>query len=492
MGAIKENIKQLQRNTDGRRIETARRIRCVTPVNGQELDYVELDFFVVINGVEYVLCLRLVDTGAIHGVASYNDFCKACGWELKYKDNFTKEEKSKMFEMSLRRCEDFENYALGDLEVYEALDLYKQKWEEVYQKLGLEDFYQTPKLTIGGSVKDIFSAALAKKVGISGDKWLKEFNQFADKYLYEQSAGSLRQFSRHTRALLAKVEGGRCRNNRPTDIFVARKVNGKYDAVLIDDIDISGCYGEGQRNQDYFIGKPEIYDFKLSPNNEYLTLRQWLESYDVHIEKLIVACDNRDYQEWKNPNNWGELVNGAWYGRFSSNGKLKYSQDFFASWFTNTGNGVDVMAKFVNQMVCDSEQHVTDWVDFDEEEGNLKIFNREIHNAVLTHDGLEWIFTIASKRQREELLDNTIMLSSAVYPRSQRIDGEPKAALKQLDDLHNNWKFKNTMERVDRGDGVKSWRHHDKECHAWFGINLGELLIDKLLIERKKAQKTYG
>ena len=256
MGEIKENIKQLQRNTDGKRIETARRIRCVTPVKKQELDYVELDFFIVINGLEYVLCLRLIDTGAIHGIASYNDFCKASGWELKYKDNFTKEEKSKMFEMSLRRCKDFENYALGDLEVYEALDLYKQKWEEVYQKLGLENFYQIPKLTIGGSVKDIFSAALAKKVGIYGDEWLKEFNGFADKYLYEQSAGSLRQFSRHTRALLAKVEGGRCRNNRPTDIFVARKVNGKYDAVLIDDIDISGCYGEGQRNQDYFTGKP--------------------------------------------------------------------------------------------------------------------------------------------------------------------------------------------------------------------------------------------
>ena len=42
------------------------------------------------------------------------------------------------------------------------------------------------------------------------------------------------------------------------------------------------------------------------------------------------------------------------------------------------------------------------------------------------------------------------------------------------------------------GDGVKSWRYHDKECHAWFGINLGELLIDNLLIERKKAQKTNG
>ncbi|MEM7556586.1 MAG: hypothetical protein AAF378_21300 [Cyanobacteria bacterium P01_A01_bin.84] len=491
-GRVKENIKQLQRNSEGKRIETARRIRCVTPVRKQELDYVELDFLIVINGVEYILCLRLIDTGAIHGVASYDAFCKASGHELKYKDNFTKDEKSRMFDMCLRRCQEFGDYALGDLEVYEALDLYNEKWQEVYQLLGLEDYYQIPKLTIGGSVKDLFCAALAKKLDIPTENWKKIFKKFADKYLYEQSAGSLRQFSRHTRALLAKVEGGRCRNNRPTDVFVARKVNGKYDAVLINDIDISGCYGEGQRNQDYFIGNPEIYDFKVSKNNEYLSLRKWLESYDVHIEKLIQAVDNRDYKEWNNPKNWGELVKGAWYGRFSSDGRLEYPQDFFASWFTNSGNGVNVMAKFINQMECDTEQLVTDWVDFNEEEGNLKIFNHEIHNAVLTHDGLEWIFAIASKRQRQEFLDKTIMLSSSVYPRSQRILSEPKSALKQLDKQHENWQLRNTMERIDRGDGVKSWRHHDKECHAWFSVNLGKLLIDDLLIQRKKAQKTHG
>lgn len=491
-GAVKENIKRLQRNEKGARIETARRIRCVTPVRKQELDYVELDFLIVIDGVEYILCLRLIDTGAIHGVASYNDFCKASGHKLKYKDNFTKDEKSRMFEMCLRRCQDFGDYALGDLEVYDALDLFKDKWFEVYQLLGLQDYYQIPKLTIGGSVKDLFSAALAKKLGISGDGWKKEFNKFADKHLYEQSAGSLRAYSKNTRALLAKVEGGRCRNNRPTDIFVARKVNGKYDAVIICDIDISGCYGEGQRNQDYLIGGPEGYNFNISDINDYLSIREWLISYGVEVDKLIEAADKRDYKVWRNPENWGELVKGCWQARFSSNGQLEHPQDFFASWFTNSSNGVDVMAKFINQMECDSEGLVTDWVDFNEEEGNLKIFNHEIHNAVITQDGLEWILAIASKRQREELLDNTHILSSQVYPRSQRITGEPHVALKHLEETHKNWKLKNTMERVDRGDGVKSWRYHDKECHAWFSVNLGELLINDLLIERKKAKAVHG
>ena len=491
-GAVKENIKRLQRNEKGARIETARRIRCVTPVRKQELDYVELDFLIVIDGVEYILCLRLIDTGAIHGVASYNDFCKASGHKLKYKDNFTKDEKSRMFDMCLRRCQDFGDYALGDLEVPDALYSFAEKWQEVYQLLGLEDYYQIPKLTIGGSVKDLFSAALSRKLGIFGDGWKKTFKKFADKYLYEQSAGSLRAYSNNTRALLAKVEGGRCRNNRPTDIFVARKVNGKYDAVIICDIDISGCYGEGQRNQDYFIGKPEVYDFKVSDNNDYLSLRKWLISYEVEVDKLIEAVDKRDYKVWRNPENWGELVKGGWQARFSSNGQLKHPQDFFASWFTNSSNGVDVMAKFINQMECDSEGLVTDWVDFDEEEGNLKIFNHEIHNAVITQDGLEWILAIASKRQRQELLDETHILSSQVYPRSQRITDEPPVALKQLEETHKNWKLRNTMERVDRGDGVKSWRYHDKECHAWFSVNLGELLINDLLIERKKAKAVHG
>lgn len=493
--SLKERVKELQRSQGNERIEHGRRTRCVTVIDGQEIDYVELNHFIWINDEKYSLCLRIIDTGAIHGVASYADFCKASGWVLKHKDKLSKSEKKNMIDTAINKPLEFEQYSLGDLDVYEALEAFHTKWQEIYELLGISSKYTVPKLTIGGTVKDLFIAALAQSLGIEGEKWIDEFREFTDNFLKDSSAGELRKDSKHTSALLAKVEGGRCRNNRPTDIFITRKVKGKFDAVLICDIDISGCYGEGQRNQLYLIGKPEILSFKVTnKNNRYPSLREWLESYDVKIDEIIKSVINNDFDSFQNADLWGELVPGCWHLRMSTFKDLKYPQDFFASWFTNSGNGVKLMAKFVNQMKCDSEFLITEHVDFDETEGNLKIFNHQIHNGVLTHDGLEWIFAICSKRQRNELLDNLHVLTSMVYPKSSRIEeGETSENYKELLKSNENWKGETYAERITNPTtGKKSWRIHDGECHSWFGVNLGELLINELLINRKQSQNKYG
>lgn len=497
-GTVKERIKELQRSKEQEQLASGRRAYCQNIVDGKKLDWVSLKHIITIDGYSYELCLKLIDTGAIHGVASYQNFCDAVGWELEYKDNFTSEEKGKMLDMAIERFKDFKNYALGDLEVYEALDKYQEQWKIVYEKLGLADYFQCPKLTIGGTVKDLFEAALAKKLEIlpidseTRISWRDNLKEIVDRFIKPTSANDLRQFSTHTRALLAKVEGGRCRNNRPTDIFAKRKMKGEYDAGLICDIDISGCYGEGQRNQSYFLGIPEIFDYEAAKNNEYITLRDWLKSYEVDIDKLIKAVAEKDTKAWKNPDNWGELVSGAWYARIITKKRLKYPQDFFASWFTESADRVDLLAKAIKKMKCDTEMVSTDWVDFDEECGSLKIFNHEIWNGVLTHDGLQWILAICSPRQRNELFDNVQILASAVYPRSQKLDIQnPKDALEKLKEIHNNWEGRNTTKRVKIDGRTNIVRNSDK-CHAWFDINLGELLVNNLLIERKKAQKTYG
>lgn len=494
---VKEKIKALQRSQGEEQIASGRRAYCQTIIDGQKLDWVSLKHIISINSYCYELCLKLVDTGAIHGVASYKDFCSAVGWILQYKDNFTSEEKAKMLDMAIERFRDFENYALGDLEVYEALNSYYGQWKIVYMKLGLGDYFQCPKLTIGGTVKDLFEAALAKTLEIDAlddenkPVWKEELNLVVEQFIKPASANDLRQFSTHTRALLAKVEGGRCRNNRPTDIFARRKIKGKYDAGLICDIDISGCYGEGQRNQSYFLGIPEIFDYKATKNNDYITLRDWLKAYDVDVEKLIKAVNEKDSIAWNNPDNWGELISGAWQARFNTI-NLKYAQDYFASWFTETVDRVDLLAKSIRNMKSDTEMVSTDWVDFDEECGSLKIFNHEIWNAVLTHDGLQWILAICSPRQRNELLDKIQILASAVYPRSQRINGDsPKESLETLKTTYDNWEGRNTTERVKVNGRSKIVMNFD-ECHTWFDINLGDLLVNNLLIERKKSQKVYG
>lgn len=498
-GTVKQKIKSLQSEISKNlpNIDSGRRAYCNQTIDGYQMDYVSLNHVISINGYEYELCIKLVDTGAIHGIASYKDFCEAVGWKLQYKDNFTNDEKSDMLRMAIERPVHFHQYALGDLDVFEALEYYDKQWQLVYEKLGLSEYYQVPKLTIGGTVKDLFEAALSNKLGLVDDveneiKWRDKLTDVVNKYIKPSSAHDLRQNTKNTRSLLAKVEGGRCRNNRPCDIFIKRKIKGKYDVNLICDIDISGCYGEGQRNQDYFVGIAEIFDYEATANNEHLSVRNWLEDYGVNVDALIKAVNENDSKQWKNQDNWGELLPGAWYARISSKSELKYSQDYFASWFTESGYKTDLMAKFINSMQSDSELVSVPWVNFDEEIGSLKIFNNEIHNAVLSHDGLQWILAICSPRQRNELLDNLQILASSVYPRSQKIECENGIdGLNKLENAHLKWKNKNTTRRFKYDDGHEIVRK-SRNCHAWFSINLGELIIDNLLIERKKAQKQHG
>lgn len=498
-GSVKERIKQLQRLTGEEKITSGRRIYCETTIDGIKLDWVSLKHIITINDIDFELCLKLVDTGAIHGIASYQAFCDAVNWTLTAKDNFTKDEKGRMLDMAIERPVEFEEYAIGDLDIFEALEAYDRQWRLVYDTLGLIDYYETPKLTIGGTVKQLYEGSLASHLGLKSTDnkgnltWRKELTEIIDKFVKPASASHLRQFSTRTCALLAKVEGGRCRNNRPTEVFALRKIKGKYDASLICDIDISGCYGEGMRNQNYFIGVPLIFDYNATvTNNEYISLRQWLISLKVNIEELIRAVKDNDTEAWNNPDNWGELLAGAWQARISTRERLKYAQDFFASWFTSTRDNLDLLAKSIRKMKADSELQDMDWVDFDEENGTLKIFNHEIWNGVLTHDGLQWIFT-TSPRQRNELLDKIQVLAAAIYPRSQKIDetDAPKA-LEILKSHHKNWNGKNTSEIVWDNFGNIGTDNKNRHCHAWFSINLGELLIDDLLIERKKAQIQYG
>lgn len=499
-GWFKEKLKELQRSTGNERIEMGRRARCVTEIDGQSFDWVDIEAIVNIAGNDHALRLRIIDTCAVHGVAGYKAFCEAVAILNEFKDNFTAEEKSRMLDMVKSRALDFEQYGLGDLSPYDALEAYAKLMMIVYERLKLSSFYQEPKLTIGGTVKDIFLAALADFIGVETvdengkpADWRKELKEIVGRFIQPVSANDLRQESRLTKALLAKVEGGRCRNNRPTDVFVLRKRNGVYDSALICDIDISGCYGEGQRNQDYFMGIPEFWYYKANAkNNQYVTLRQWLKSYNVPIDELVKG----------NLSDWGELINGSWYARIGSKEPLKYPQDYFASWFhTDKGHGVDILAKFISQMKSDTELQTTEHVDLDEEQGNLKIFNHEIHNAVLTHDGLEWILFVASPRQRNEILDKVRVLASAVYPASTRLGvlkgtsvqkkKQAKEYLEQLKEQYDSWEHVNTTERkiVDgRAEIVMTFR----ECTSWFSINQGDLLVTNLLVERKLAQQITG
>jgi hypothetical protein len=458
-----------------RNIVQQRRMYATTKVQGATRDFVDFDWKVNIEGYWFRLRFRFIDTSALHGIASYEGIAAASGTDIPHKkilDDLRDKEtgnlltKAEMLKIALQYPREFKLYAEGDLEVYQILVNNKEQMEKVYEGMGLE-MKKAPKLTIGGTVKDLFETALEKN--LLGSLSEEEISQnscdiktIIDHFISEATANSLKLNCRDTKALLAKVEGGRCRNHQPIMIH--------HNSIWVD-IDIKGCYGEGQRNQIYPVGNPVIFSYPINKaKNDYMSLRKWLKQMRWSTSK----CD---------------LVPGAWFARVSSNKELKYSQDFFASWFLPSGTGVDILAKYVlKDMQSNSEKFDIEDTYLDTDDGELKIFENEIHNAVLTHDGLQWILNVASKRQRNELLDNLVVLASMHYPASQRIENGDKSIL-ELAEKYKNW------------DGTNKTYYDAETCkitkienqpHAWIGLKLDEVIIDKLLENRGLAKFNHG
>lgn len=442
----KKDLIALTTKGDGKpRIEQKRRLRTVTPLKFGEKDWVNLPWIITINGKDYRARLCIIDTSAVHGVAGYADFCKNAGIELKYKDNFTPEDKQEMERMYYERPEDFDNYALGDLYNYAALVANAENFKKIYEELEIGDYFQNPKLTIGATVRDIYRGEIAKEFGIPNDK--KGIAELIEKVCKPGNARFLKDKIDTTLALNAKVRGGRCRNNKPTI------TNAK--GVLCDN-DISGCYGEGQRNQLALFGNPLTIEYPWNTaKNKYITLREFRKKYGK------------------------ELVYGGWQAIVDSKEKLQHRQDYLVSWQPPEP------FKSIASMPTDSDfqglDEALEWLD--KNAGEAKIFNYEIINGLIESDFLEWLDNVCSPAQRKELLDKLIIKTAIIYPASERVDN----ANEVLEKLASNEGVNTCELKIEKGKSRK--KVTTSECHAWYGSNLGDLLITKLLQLRKKYPK---
>lgn len=438
-GEMREDILFLCNSPKNYGIEQTRRLRTFTRIGGQLFNWVQLPWLVDIDGEIFRLRLCIWDTSAIHGVASYADFCSNSGVTLKYKDNFTTIEKSRMDEMYLQRSEDFDNYALGDLYNYNALLGNAENFKHIYDTLGIEKYYNPPRFTIGSTVARIVEASIKNLFPESLDdtKVIGAFCKFA-------TADYLKRKVSHTSCLNAKVDGGRCRNNRPIDTTAS--------GVLID-IDIAGCYGEGLRIQLYPLGVPIVIDYPAdSVRNDYQSLREFLKTYRK------------------------ELVPGLWQARVSlpDDYKLQHPQDYLSSWFPPND---------LSRMPTDEDFEATDqWWTVDNV-GIIKILTHEINHAIITHDFVQWLENVASQEQQKELLDNLFIETAMFYPASERVN-----SIDELIDNHQKHEGKNTTKARIRKK-ASSKVSVERECHSWYGINLGDLLITKLIQERRKYKK---
>ena len=438
-GRLWTDIRNLMTDGGRRQITQGRKLSAQTNIGDTTLNWVETDWILKLNGVKYRFRLGFIDCCGVYGITSYKTSCEISGVELEYKDVFTAEDKAKMGEMYHKRPEDFDNYALGDLYNSRALKERAAKFKRIYEDLGLSEYYEPPGLTIGTAIAHLIDSSLLSYF----PKTLPR-KVFLEYFCTPNSAEVIKQLSTSTAQLNAKVHGGRCRNNRPTHT---------YHEGVICDIDISGCYGEGLRVQEYPLGRAFTIEYPKDSNiNKYLTLRQFLKKYG------------------------GDLVDGLWQCVISLKDgyRLKYPQDFFISW---------IPPKKISEMPTDTDYQEDDnWWDVSKS-GLTKIFRYEIKNAVLTHDGLEWIEHTATPQQRAEMLDNLYIITAMMYSANDRVD-----SIEELLAAYENHKGVNTCDKKNIKE-ITSKVSIDQECYKWYPLNMGEMLVTKLLLERKKYPK---
>jgi hypothetical protein len=464
-GEARDRVIDLLINGRSRIIEMNRRLRTytVSKKGFQVSDAVELPLQMILDGKTYRLKIRVIDSCALHGIASYKSLASATGIELKYKETLSQYDLENMLETYFNKSEEFDNYALGDLEVFEILVRNSGLFRKVYKSLEIEEYFKVPKLTIGSTIRDLFKAILYKKLGIGVED--KETQEKLLEFLSYGSSSTLKQETNTTKCLLTKVFGGRCRNNRPTDIF---------NDLLVVDNDIAGAYGNGLRNQIYPIGKPIIEDFKHSKYNRYDTLGQWLEK--------------RKYGKHNS-----ELVDGLWTAIVSTKEidvdknqweKLEYAQDFLISWFN---------FKYSEVATMDTDSDKVD-LEIQPKTGNVKILNHQVIQAVITSDFLEWLYNVCSPRQRNELLDHLYINVACYYPAYSRVN-----SFEELVEIWEYWEGRNTT--TSREIKVKNRQKTlssgavitvTQEPTFWIGLDIGTLVVDDLLAWRMMHKKLDG
>ena len=439
---IREDVKKLiiyPKKNRGSAIKQGNRTRTQYTYGFNHKDYSFLPYLIHYNGISYQLAIRICDSIGTLGNQSYANLAKLVNTELKYKTTITKPQLENMKDTYIEDPQLFDNYSLGDLWTYTNILGAKDLLDRVTKEIGIES---SLKMTIGSTAAALLFNTLSHRLGIKDSKRLKGLLKLAN--------GDYLRKTKDSRVLLSKVDGGRCFNNRPLDFKIDKEVYNDIKSLVtgrnsLVDIDISGAYGKGLSVQDYPIGNPRTLQSRLDTVNEKeLTLRMFLDKYG------------------------DELVDGLWMMRVSSKGKLKYPQDLIPSWVIGKSQLANI----------DSLEDGGDSYNYTKT-GYLKIFSNEIIYGCITSDILDLINNIASKFQRNELMDNLLVNNASWYSKHHYCD-----SIDEVLDKHSNYKGVSSSEWVD--DELTNKVNY---CQAWTKLRLGDLLINPLLNKRGEYQK---
>lgn len=351
--------------------------RLKTLIKGKVFKYAIWTGLKLINkeGIERHLFIRIHDACALMGSMSLKKLAESLNIQMSNKDILSEKDKKEMLRTYREKPVDFIKYAKSDSQVIQPLfQRYQELWNGICDDLGIEKFM--PGYTVGTNTakisEKIIIRNLSKDVKISEKeivgrisnqlkykgKPVKNYREIVISLNQEATSKDLAADLKYTSQLLAMVDGGRCKNERPMDV----KAHG-----LLADIDISGCYGNGLLNQIYPVGIPTILKFRKEQSDKQLTLNQFMKS-----------------------NIFKDLFPGLWFARVSTTELLTFDQDL-------------IISKIPPDKIVAASSDGLEQTDSKKILGTFILLTREIKTAVINHDLLQILQDCSSNIELSEL-----------------------------------------------------------------------------------------
>lgn len=234
------------------------------------------------------------------------------------------------------------------------------------------------------NIKNLNTPSEQEYISYSKQAYLKSANfndkEFESLFIHSNHKHFISNLSLTT-IFLAKTNGNRYANNRPLPLDMTTK-------GPIVDIDISGCYENGLKNQEYPIERPVVLEYnRTSKINQYMSLRTFLSKYR------------------------NELVSSLWYLRVSTVDSLSFHQDYFYTWVPPIH--IRDILNTDNDLIEDLEEELSN--------DSSHIYTREVKLAALQSDNLDWLENVCSRQEREEFLDKLEVIAAVFYSKSKRV-----------------------------------------------------------------------
>jgi hypothetical protein len=376
---------------------------------------------------KFKVSVEFIDICAIHG--NDKDLSEvASNVGLTYIPKISKEDEDKIQDIYEHDWDRFLEFAKSKCIYHDILVKYKEKMRDIYAKLSVQTYFQSPKLTIGATVRNLLEATVVNKVKqvnpeIKPDK-IKSLVKGLMKYgssnylqtLFEsevteefkgkqdRKAQKERQIKLNEKLLLTKVIGGRTCCGQP---LYLSKLN---ESEVICDSDIKQAYPTVIKQRDLPLGHLEVVrDIKLK---EYIEKRHG--NAEENLELVYVTVEG---------------------------GELPESQNFLPSVTYKT-------SKYLNE-------------DESIEPSDTRIYTHQIIQSPFTTSTFYWLDDVATPQLREYIKENGKVLIGGYYHKNKFVP---------LEKLAENW---------------DSFEEEQK----WTRVALGEILVNKLIDFREEYKK---